>query len=135
MSQFSQKMLTKHAVHGGLYTVASQAMSGFSYTANLRLRKGLGGMSIPLPVAFFALGVMNSVMSDLAHTLIKEEIPAVAKFEDEASLAFSALYAGLMAPALAYVASPNLFRQVGPLKLAMIGAGSEVVSSFAQTML
>ncbi len=132
---FEKKMLLKHGAHAGLYSAAAVVLGGLRFTQNLRVREALGGIKMPLPVAFAALGLANSVMSDVVHNFMMPHIPADAKWEDEIALGIGVGYSAMMAPAWVYLVSPRLFKQAGVLNLAFSAGAAELVSTLAQSML
>ncbi len=135
MSSFKRNMLVKHAVHSGVSSAAAMLISQLPFKTNLKLRSSLGGMSMPLWAAFFGIGVINSVMSDVFHSVVKSEVNVENKFQDDISMVISVSYSALMYPALAYLASPALFREIGGFKLALVGGASELSSTFVQDLL
>ncbi len=132
---FQSKMLLKHGAHAGLYSAAAVVLGGFRFTQNLRLRDSLGGVRMPLPVAFAALGLANSVMSDVVHNFVMPHIPADAKWEDEIALGVGVGYSAMMAPAWVYLVSPRLFKQAGALNLAFSAGAAELVATLAQSFI
>ncbi len=135
MSITDRKFLVKHGTHALLYAGANQVLGGYRLSQVLRLRPQLGAMSVPLPVAFAILGVANSIMADVFHSVVKAEIPVDAKYEDDVSFALSVAYSAMMAPMFAYLLSPGLFKQIGPFKLAGLAAASEGLAIVGQGML
>jgi len=124
-------MIEKGTIFGGMVVAGSYIGYGdqFAY-ANIPI---FG--AIPFVAFMFGLGITTSLTIDILHTMVIPEVGIRHKGQDQSSLMLGAAAgAAVMAGGL-YMIAPELLRDYGFARAAMIGAGSEVAGSLLYNML
>ena len=117
--------LLKYGVHGGITYGALYWLSGGASTVSFM------GSSVPLVVAGLVLGAASSITNDFVHSWM---LPMIST--DKKLNYFEGIATGLGSGAgtmllYSYLAEPELMRDPGTAQLALVGAGAEVLSSWA----
>lgn len=76
------------------------------------------------------IGAITSLLNDLVHKFVKEEIPIREKANDEMSVALGVGVGAVMYNYILFLANPNLARDTGIVANSLIGGGSEFAGSF-----
>ena len=123
--------IEKAGINGIVAGISTIPLFGSDATIYVPMAKS----SAPLYVLAFAVGGVGSLVGDLAHTFIKNEIHISEKSKDKTSLiAGIAINAGLFA-GLLYCYDPQVFNDFGTLKALGVGGASEFVGSASYTYL
>ena len=102
---------------------------------SLNLQIQLVGVSIPLWVATFGIGVASSFVEDAVHLWVKSEIPLRNKAKDEASLLVGALSGGLMMNAGLYALNTRAPFEFGMMSAMMLGTSASLLSSYGNDII
>jgi hypothetical protein len=123
-------MLQKSAVNAGM-VVAGSYLSGHTFSSVALPFLG----DIPFWAFMGLIGVTTSLAIDVTHTMILDHIPINMKSESQKAMFLGSIVgAGVMVGSL-YVISPNLLDQYGLFTAVLVGAGTEIASSFAYGLL
>ena len=76
------------------------------------------------------VGAISSIINDVAHSYIKEEIPIREKANDQMSVAVGVGIGALVYNYVLFLANPNLARDTGIIANSVIGGGGEFAGSF-----
>jgi len=84
-----------------------------------------------LMAVVFGIGLLNSIIVDNIHGMIKPEVNRNSKSGKFVDMESSLLSLGISVAtmnAFLYFLNPNYYRQLGMVKASLIGAGSEIIS-------
>lgn len=124
MSSIMNRAL-KYGVAGGVTFGALYYISGGAQTINVF------GNNIALWGAGLGLGVASSLTNDFVHNFVLPALPIDDKLASAAGTGVSLASGAGTTLAFAYLAQPQLLSEVGVAKLALVGAGSEILSEYA----
>ena len=120
----------KSAIQGAVTALATGLYYGMDQRANIPL---VGTTN--LTYIAFGVGAVASIVNDIVHKFVFEEIHVSKKAEDQASMV---LAAGLGAVIYNYslcAINPNLCRDTGIVTNSFIGGGSEIAGSLIYNLL
>ena len=91
----------------------------------------------PTRLCYIATGVgaLTSVLNDVVHKFLKEEVPIRKKAEDYASIALGASTGAVLYHYTMFLINPTLAEDTGLFTNAAIGGGSEFAGSFIYNLL
>ena len=122
--------IEKSAIQGAVTAIATGAYFGMRQKATIPI---IGITN--LTYVAFGVGAAASIVNDLIHKFVFEEIHISEKAQDQASMV---LAAGLGAVVYNYsmcLVNPNLCRDTGILTNSIIGGGSEIAGSFLYNLI
>ena len=122
--------IIKASIHGGAMAVGGMLIA----PKNANIIKLKGGYQVALVLAFFAIGVSNSLFVDFIHKQLRDQTDVSKKVLDQTDLLFSAFMGAIGTSALLYLVSPGVLSTSGILKIALLGAGSEVISAYGSNI-
>lgn len=123
--------IPKTAAYGATAALGSIYLFGSQMQINLPLVNS----SAPLWMASFGAGMLSSLVADLVHNVVKDEISLEEKAGDQPSLFLGALVAGTTFNVMLYVLNEHLPGEYGWIRAFAVGAGSEIAASYALKML
>ena len=116
----------KAAIQGTITSLASSYMLG----TNARVFVEGFDMGIPLWGLAFGVGVLGSLATDTAHTLLVKDTHLSKKHKHQASLLIGSAISGALFNAGLYFTNNNLPTDFGVTSAFAVGAGSEIASAF-----
>ena len=116
--------IEKSAIQGVVTGIATCAWYGTGAQARIF------GKQTKLCYIGAVAGAVTSILNDVVHSFVKEEIPVRKKAEDQLSIGIGVGTGAVMYNFVLLLANPNLARDTGVLTNAVVGGGSEFVGSF-----
>ena len=91
--------------------------------------------SAPLSVLAFAVGATGSIVGDLAHCFIKDDVDISEKWKDRASLISGVVINGALFAGLLHMYDPKILEDFGKLKAVAVGGGAEFAGAASYSYL
>ena len=117
--------IEKAVIQGGITGLATCVYYGYNAQASVPY---LGQTNLCYVAG--GVGALTSVINDVIHKFVKEEVPIRKKAEDYTSIGLGVGVGAVMYNYALCLVNPNLCRDTGIITNSIIGGGSEFAGSF-----
>lgn len=113
----------------GLNGIAAGAGTLAIYGTSAKVYMPYFGSNVSLPAVAFGLGAVGSLLGDLAHKFIKDDVDISEKWKDRTSLLAGVGLNGALFTGLLYCYNQDVANDFGYATAFLVGAGSEFLGT------